>query len=91
MHTTIDYSTHADESAKRQAAIADIKEYLGEERFNYVSGEFSKFGKEAMPIETMEGYLMLAGISGYPVIAWHHFIFEPDADGFNYYERMQFS
>jgi hypothetical protein len=88
-HYEIDYSEHADEASKRVAALADIEDYLGEAKFKYLTDEFSKFGKDAMPVERMELMLTLAGISGYPVQAWHHYIFEKDEDGFNAYERMQ--
>lgn len=88
-HVDIDYSAHKTESDKRKAAIADIINYLGKEKFNYLTNEFSKFGVDAMPLDAMSGYLMLAGISGYPVQAWHEFIFQPDENGLNAYERMQ--
>lgn len=64
MKTTIDYSKSP---AKNFDALEDIKSYLGTERWNAIYPEFAKVkncGQFAM-------YCSLAGIHGFPVIAWY--------------------
>jgi len=64
MHSTIDYSKRL---APAFDAVQDIKDYLGQERFNKVSPEMAKIkhcGQFAM-------YASLAGINGFPVKAWY--------------------
>lgn len=69
-HYIIDYATlgPGTEAAHKQA-IADIKDYIGEERYNLITLEFKKM--PVMPdLGQMHYWLMLSGISGYPVRAW---------------------
>lgn len=61
------------------AAIKDIKEYLGEERFNAVTVllvEDCKENGEPIPLERFaQGCSLLMGIEGYPVKVWYELVF----------------
>ncbi len=64
MHTTIDYSKSP---SARFDAVEDIKAWLGQERWDTVSPEMAKVkncGQFAL-------YASLAGVQGFPVIAWY--------------------
>lgn len=64
MHYTIDYSKSP---AKAFDAVEDIRDYLGRKRYDLLKVEMGKVkhcGQFAM-------YCSLAGIHGYPVIAWY--------------------
>lgn len=63
---------------KHNQAIADIKEYMGEERFNKITQEFKRFEPDNMNIEKFTSYvslLSLSGIQGYPVKAWYNYCY----------------
>lgn len=79
-HYEIDYSKFDDDQdAKRVAAIADIIDYLGKEKYETVTREFKLFKPEDMSRDRMAMMLSIAGISGYPVTAWHETCFPPVA------------
>ena len=64
MHMTIDYSK---EPAPHHRAIEDIKEWLGQERWDAISPEMAK-------ITDTDQFMLVAsfaGISGFPVRAWY--------------------
>lgn len=64
MHQTIDYSKRA---APRFDAVEDVKDWLGADGWAKISPEMSKVkhcGQFAL-------YASLAGIQGFPVIAWY--------------------
>lgn len=60
--------------AKRLKAIQDIKDYLGEDRFNNIEPLLRQAKKDGMSLEQMAMNLSLAGIQGYPVQAWYESI-----------------
>lgn len=64
MKRIVDYTNSPCKSAD---AFNDIVEYLGEERYNKISPELSKI----TDCRQFEFYCSLAGISGYPVVAWY--------------------
>jgi len=64
MKTTIDYSNSPCKSAD---AFNDIITYLGEARYNKISPTIS----QVKDCRKFEFYCNLAGISGYPVLAWY--------------------
>lgn len=64
MHTTVDYGK-LEGDAKREKAVQDVKNYLGE-RFHVVVG-FVEASKELKDVEF--GLDMFLGIEGYPVQA----------------------
>lgn len=64
MHTTIDYAKSV---TPKFDAVEDIKQWLGQERWDAVSPEMAKVtncGAFAL-------YASLAGVQGFPVIAWY--------------------
>ena len=69
-HYLVDYAELGiGTNAAHAKALADIKDYMGEDRYNLVTLEFKKM--PVMPtLDQMHYWLMLAGISGYPVQAW---------------------
>lgn len=64
MHITIDYSKSP---SKAFDAVEDIKEWLGAERWDVISPEMAKVKN----CEAFEMYASLAGVQGYPVVAWY--------------------
>lgn len=64
MKTTIDYSRSP---AASFDAIEDIKDYLGEARFEALSPEMAKVAN----VRQFSFYCGLAGIEGFPVRAWY--------------------
>ena len=64
MHTTIDYSKSP---CAAFDAVNDIKEWLGQERWDKVSPEMAKVKDQ----EHFMHYAGLAGIQGFPVQAWY--------------------
>lgn len=69
MHYIIDYSW-LDSQAKHDKAIADIREYMGNAKYEQVKAEFQR---QPSPIafERFQFYLSIAGIQGYPVKAMY--------------------
>lgn len=64
MHTTIDYSNSP---APNFDAIEDIKEYLGQTKWDEISPEMAK----VISPKQFEFYCCITGISGLPVRAWY--------------------
>lgn len=79
MHNTIDYSVHSDEAQKRAAAVADVREWFGEERWAKIlpdvkglilSPEPEKTEEDRMSNEDKLRFMMsFGGVQGYPVTA----------------------
>jgi hypothetical protein len=68
MKTKTDYST-LEGDAKRQAAMKDIRKYLGDE-FPKVNAKIDEIG-ETLTLEDMRAICgLFLGIEGYPVRAW---------------------
>jgi len=65
MGYTMHYGEIADLAARDEAAISDTKDYLGEERFNFLVSEMEK-AKTAEWINQMNIAFAFAGISGLP-------------------------
>jgi hypothetical protein len=65
--------------AKHDAAITDIIDYLGEERFDLITD----LCREDKPTHPGLGWFMIAvslsGVEGYPVKAWYAHIWGEDA------------
>lgn len=68
MHYNVDYSG-LDPQAKHDKAIADIREYMGNAKYEQIKAEFTR-GK-VIPFEQFQFYLSIAGIQGYPVKAFY--------------------
>jgi hypothetical protein len=67
--STIDYSKYSDEAAKQAAAIEDIKDYLTSKQYEKLTKDI----KACKPPMTYNQFIFacgMAGIEGYPVIAW---------------------
>ncbi len=68
MKKVIDYST-LEGDAKRQAAMEDIREYLGDE-FPILNAKIDEIG-EGLTLEDMRAICgLFLGIQNYPVRAW---------------------
>ena len=65
MHMYIKYD--GTEEEKRLAAIRDVEDWLGKERFARLTAEFAAAKLE---FDQFEMFVSIAGISGYPVRAW---------------------
>lgn len=63
MHYLIKYSG----DAKKQQALNDVKEFIGEERFDDLT---QRFAESAQPQATLELMISFAGVQGYPAQAW---------------------
>lgn len=76
MHYTIDYEGLGP-TEKYNKAIQDIKDYMGEDKFNTMTqrfrGEYP--GGENMPLDRFELIVSFAGVQGYPAKAWHQYIY----------------
>ena len=78
-HYDVDYSKIEDPKAKRDKAIADIIDYLGQEKFDEVHPQFvalRQLNGEEFTVKQLGFYLLMAGVQGYPVTAWHEKIVE---------------
>ena len=81
-HYQYDYSALA-EPLKSKKAILDIKEYLGDEKFDTVHNQLVQlYALNPFKVERLEMMLMLTGISGFPVLAWFNLI-QDDATKIN--------
>lgn len=69
MHYNRDYS-RLEGAAKRQAALEDIRFYLGPEKFDEMSDMFKQY-QPPITLDQFAFALSFAGIEGYPVRAWH--------------------
>jgi len=74
MHYNVNYEG-LDEISKYNKAIADIKDYLGDAKFDQITKEFMRFDQKDMPLEKFECYISLAGIQGYPVKALYNYCY----------------
>lgn len=74
-HYTIDYSElEGNPIAKHNKAIADIKDYIGEESFDSLTEAFRS--QDVQPsLEKFQVIVSFAGIAGYPVKAWYNYCF----------------
>lgn len=66
MHTTVDYSKLS-EPEKSKKAIADLREFLGQEKYDHITSEFRQ--KDKMDVELFINIVSIGGISGFPVYA----------------------
>lgn len=64
MHNTIDYSKSPSPAFD---AMQDVIEWLGRERYEKISPEMAKLTDR----DAFAMYAGLAGIRGYPVLAWY--------------------
>ena len=67
MHNTVDYSKIEHEGKKRSAAINDIKEYFGEERW---AALMEVVEDPNTTCQTLDFLLNFAGVQGFPVHAF---------------------
>lgn len=74
MHYNTSYEGLEDQ-AKIDKGLEDIKDWLGEDRFDELSKEFEK--AEKIPFEQFEFLAGMAGVQGYPVTAWYETVW-PD-------------
>jgi hypothetical protein len=74
-HYDIDYGG-LDERTKEARAIQDIIDYLGQERFDYISTAIKQGMVEDMDLDAdaLRLPLSLAGVQGYPVTAWFNYL-----------------
>lgn len=71
-HYDVNYSDLTPQ-AKHDKAIADIKDYLGDDKYRNLTAEFRAAGP--MPLGRFEMYLSIAGVQGYPVRAWYNEVY----------------
>jgi hypothetical protein len=69
MHYNISYKGLSPQAA-HDKAIADIREYMGSDRFETLTAQFARH--EPMPLEVFELIVSFAGVQGFPVKAWHN-------------------
>lgn len=67
-HYDIDYSDMTPQT-KHLKAIADIKDYMGEDRYHKITQAIRADGP--MSVDKLRIIVSLAGVQGYPVRAWH--------------------
>lgn len=73
-HYNIDYSGMSDID-KHNKAIADIKDYMGDKRFDMLTELFKEqFAAEQPTLEHFELMCSFSGVGGYPVKAWYNYI-----------------
>ena len=72
MHYEVNYG-ELSPAERQEKAIADLKEFLGEERFEKLTGEFRAYGK--LDLEQFAFFCSITGVSGYPVTAWHTHVY----------------
>lgn len=70
MHYEISYGKHADVAAADAAAIADIRDWLEQERYDRLCETFAAL-EQPMSQEDFAVVCSFAGIQGYPVEAWY--------------------
>ena len=69
-HYDINYANLAPD-AKRAQAIQDIKDYLGEDRYNKLTDLIHQEYQLPLSLDEFRMELFMSGIQGYPVVAWH--------------------
>jgi hypothetical protein len=70
MHYEVSYRAHEDVAAADAAAIADIRDWLGAERFATVDSVYRQLS-EPVSLDLFRLQMSFAGIQGYPVAAWY--------------------
>ena len=70
MHYNTDYA-HLEGAEKLEAAIQDIREYYGEERFLKIEATMLEHLRKNPDYQLFSAMLHLSGIQGYPAYAWH--------------------
>jgi len=70
MHYTIDYSAQPDEAADA-AAVRDIIDYVGEQRFRDISATLRDAIRQGATERDFHLPLSFAGVQGFPVGAWY--------------------
>lgn len=71
-HYDVDY-TGLDPIEKHNKAIQDIKEYLGESRFEELTTMFRE--DEAITLREFQIAVSFAGVQGYPTKAWFNYCY----------------
>lgn len=70
-HHNISYAD-LEGDAKRDKAMNDIREYIGNEKFAEMNTALNAWVKEFKPsLQQFERVLFLFPVSGYPLIAWY--------------------
>ena len=69
-HYDISYVNLAPD-AKRSQAIQDIKDYLGDDRYNELTDLIHQHYQLPPNLEKFRMAVSMSGIQGYPVVAWH--------------------
>ena len=79
-HYDIDYSAIPESFLKEEAAIQDIKNYLGgQEKFDEISNAYLK--EPPLPYKTFSVQMaIVVGLVGYPVTVWYDYIYGPNID-----------
>jgi len=72
-HYTVDYTALTGE-AKREKALRDIEDYLGKERYDYLTEVLAN--GEGYDLETFSMIVSFAGVQGYPAKAWWEHCFQ---------------
>lgn len=70
MHYEINYKGHATVEAADRAALKDIAEWMGADRFARVDQLYREMA-EPVSIDVFRLQMSFAGIQGYPVEAWY--------------------
>ena len=71
MHVIEDYSGLSVEQ-QRQRALADLRDFFGEERFEEVS---KSFPKPKMSYALFDKWACFAGVQGLPVRFWYEYVY----------------
>ena len=69
-HYTIDYGEGGPTFDKDERALADIIDYIGQERFDKVQEELIAYLVQGATEQHFRLALSFAGVRGYPVGAW---------------------
>lgn len=80
MHYTRNY-TELEGAAKTEAALNDIKEFLGVERFEGLTATLKEFGeKQPLSKDRFAALVSISGVQGYPVMVWYNHCFPKKED-----------
>lgn len=74
MHTTVDYTSMKTEDEKEAKALADCKEWFGEERYEKIVQTF-KAEKTVPTFQKFSFLLCMGGVEGYPVRVLYEHIY----------------
>lgn len=72
MHYKVDYA-ELSPAEKQEKAIADTKDFLGEERFEMLTKNFKDYG--SIEFEKFAFLCSITGVQGFPVEAWYKHIY----------------